>query len=32
MEAISSYGGIAMVDKIMACPAFLYMTLSMMGC
>ena len=25
-------GGIAMVDKIMICPAFLYMILSMMGC
>jgi hypothetical protein len=25
-------GGIAMVAKIMACPAFLYMTLSMMRC
>ena len=32
MGALSSYGGIAMVAKIMACPAFLYMTLSTMGC
>jgi hypothetical protein len=30
--ALSFYGGMAMVDKIMACPAFVYMTLSMMGC
>jgi hypothetical protein len=32
MGALSSYGGIAMVAKIMACPAFIYMILRMMGC
>ena len=31
MGALSSYGGIAMVAKIMACPAFLYMTLREVG-
>ena len=30
MGALSSYGAIAMIAKIMACPTFLYMTLSMM--
>jgi hypothetical protein len=30
--ALLSYRGIAMVAKIMACPAFLYMILIVMGC
>jgi hypothetical protein len=30
--ALSFYGDLARVAKIMACPEYVYMTLSMMGC